>query len=160
MTGLLPVIMSIPWSEVLIGMSASRAALIVPALLAGVAFAWSKLAGVDLRRRPASWGRPDLVYLREEIDRSHEALVAAEAQLIVGGAAPAEQAERAANSEDAESITKAITQLRIALVKVELEHGRRPWWFRVLQRFAGSYLMYLFFFILGVIATLLVAQPR
>jgi hypothetical protein len=34
MTGLLQAIMSIPWSEVLTGMSASCVALIVPALLA------------------------------------------------------------------------------------------------------------------------------
>jgi hypothetical protein len=126
----------------------------------GIAFAWSKLAGVDLRRRPVPWRLADLVYLREEIDRSREVLVAAEAQLLVGGEAPAEQAESAANSEDAESITKALTQLRVALIKAEMEHWRRPWWLRVLQRFAVSYLMYLFFFILGVIVTLFVAQPR
>jgi hypothetical protein len=50
--------------------------------------------------------------------------------------------------------------LRTELSKAMLGHLRRRWWFKLLQGFAITYLMYLFFFILGMIVTLLVAQPH
>lgn len=158
MAGQLQAITSIPWGEVLTGACASCAALILPALMAAIAFVGM---GPDARRRaqrPTPWVQSDLVQIREEIDRVREALIAAEAHLLAGGEVPAEQAERTVESEEGERLTKAVSQLRTALTLPALGHLRRPWWVKVLQVFAQNYLMYLFFFLLGVLVTLLVAR--
>ena len=154
MTGLFQAITAIPWGLVLIGVCASCAALIVPALFAGIAFIG---AGPELRRRSTLWVHADLDQLKKAIDRAREALNAAEAHRLEDGEI---QAEHAVDSEEAERITKAIEHLRAMLTKAMIQHWQRPLWFTVVQRFAGSYLMYLFFFILGVSVTLLVAQPH
>jgi hypothetical protein len=124
---------------------------------AAVAFIF---AGPDARWRPAPWVRSDLVQLSEEIDRVREALTAAEAHLLAGGEVQAEQAERTVDSEEAERLTKAMTRLSISLSTARLGHLRRPWWFKLVQGFAQTYLMYLFIFILGIVVTLLVTRPQ
>jgi hypothetical protein len=69
MTGLLQAITSIPWDVLLIGVCASCAGLIVPALVAGIACTFG---GPDTRRRPTPWVQADLVQLREETDRARK----------------------------------------------------------------------------------------